>query len=171
MRKKPETLRSYRWMGVDDLRAFGHRSRMRQMGYEPADWGKKPIIGIINTWSDINPCHAHLRARVDDVKRGVLQSGGFPVEIPAMSLAEPFQKPTTMLYRNLLAMETEELLRSYPDRRRDLARWLRQDHARTDHGRNVDGAALYLLPGRSDAARQLGRQGARLRLRRLEVLG
>jgi dihydroxy-acid dehydratase len=114
MRKKPETLRSYRWMGVDDLRAFGHRSRMRQMGYEPADWGKKPIIAIVNTWSDINPCHAHLRARVDDVKRGVLQSGGFPVEIPAMSLAEPFQKPTTMLYRNLLAMETEELLRSYP---------------------------------------------------------
>jgi dihydroxy-acid dehydratase len=114
MRKKPEQLRSYRWMGVDDLRAFGHRSRMRQMGYEPADWGKRPIIGIINTWADINPCHAHLRARVDDVKRGVLQAGGFPIEIPAMSLAEPFQKPTTMLYRNLLAMETEELLRSYP---------------------------------------------------------
>jgi dihydroxy-acid dehydratase len=114
MRKNPETLRSYRWMGVDDLRAFGHRSRMRQMGYEPADWGKKPIIGIVNTWADINPCHAHLRARVDDVKRGVLQAGGFPIELPAMSLAEPFQKPTTMLYRNLLAMETEELLRSYP---------------------------------------------------------
>ncbi|MBV1696393.1 MAG: dihydroxy-acid dehydratase [Hyphomicrobiales bacterium] len=114
MRKKPDQLRSHRWMGVDDLRAFGHRSRMRQMGYEPADWGKRPIIGIINTWADINPCHAHLRARVDDVKRGILQAGGFGIEIPAMSLAEPFQKPTTMLYRNLLAMETEELLRSYP---------------------------------------------------------
>jgi dihydroxy-acid dehydratase len=114
MRKKPDELRSHRWMGVDDLRAFGHRSRMRQMGYEPADWGKRPIIGIINTWAEINPCHAHLRARVDDVKRGILQAGGFGIEIPAMSLAEPFQKPTTMLYRNLLAMETEELLRSYP---------------------------------------------------------
>ncbi len=112
--KKPEDLRSYRWFGVQDLRAFGHRSRMRQMGYDEGDWGKRPIIGIINTWSDINSCHAHLRERAQDVKRGILQSGGFPLEMPAISLAEPFQKPSTMLYRNLLAMETEELLRSYP---------------------------------------------------------
>ena len=74
----------------------------------------KPVIGIINTWSDINACHAHLRARAEDVKRGVLQAGGFPLELPAISLAEPFVKPTTMLYRNFLAMETEELLRSHP---------------------------------------------------------
>ncbi len=113
-RKKSEDLRSYRWFGVQDLRAFGHRSRMRQMGYDEGDWGKRPIIGIINTWSDINSCHAHLRERAQDVKRGILQSGGFPLEMPAISLAEPFQKPSTMLYRNLLAMETEELLRSYP---------------------------------------------------------
>ncbi len=113
-RKKSEELRSYRWFGVQDLRAFGHRSRLRQMGYDEGDWGKRPIIGIINTWSDINSCHAHLRERALDVKRGVLQSGGFPLEMPAISLAEPFQKPSTMLYRNLLAMETEELLRSYP---------------------------------------------------------
>ncbi len=113
-RKKPEDLRSHRWLGVQDLRAFGHRSRLRQMGYDDGDWGKRPIIGIINTWSDINSCHAHLRERAQDVKRGVLQSGGFPLELPAISLAEPFQKPSTMLYRNLLAMETEELLRSYP---------------------------------------------------------
>ena len=113
-RKKPEDLRSYRWFGVQDLRAFGHRSRLRQMGYDDGDWGRRPIIGIINTWSDINSCHAHLRERAQDVKRGVLQSGGFPLEMPAISLAEPFQKPSTMLYRNLLAMETEELLRSYP---------------------------------------------------------
>ena len=72
------------------------------------------MIGIINTWSDINPCHTHFKQRVEDVKRGVWSAGGFPVEMPAMSLSEPFQKPTTMLYRNLLAMETEELLRSYP---------------------------------------------------------
>ena len=72
------------------------------------------MIGIINTWSDINACHAHLRARAEDVKRGVLQAGGFPLELPAISLAEPFVKPTTMLYRNFLAMETEELLRSHP---------------------------------------------------------
>ncbi|MEZ5843260.1 MAG: L-arabinonate dehydratase [Hyphomicrobiaceae bacterium] len=113
-RRKPEELRSYRWMGVQDLRSFGHRSRMRQMGYGSEDWVGKPVIGIINTWSDINQCHAHLRSRVEDVKRGVFQAGGFPLELPAISLSEPFVKPTTMLYRNFLAMETEELLRSHP---------------------------------------------------------
>ena len=113
-RKKPEDLRSHRWFGVQDLRSFGHRSRLRQIGYDAEDWGGKPVIGIINTWSDINACHAHLRARAEDVKRGVLQAGGFPLELPAISLAEPFVKPTTMLYRNFLAMETEELLRSHP---------------------------------------------------------
>ena len=113
-RKSPEELRSHRWLGVSDLRAFGHRSRLRQGGYDAADWVGKPVIGIINTWSDINFCHTHLRERAEDVKRGVLQAGGFPIELPAMSLSEPFVKPSTMLYRNLLAMETEELLRSHP---------------------------------------------------------
>jgi dihydroxy-acid dehydratase len=113
-RKRPEDLRSHRWLGVSDLRSFGHRSRLRQFGYDAADWAGKPVIGIINTWSEINACHGHLRARAEDVKRGVVQAGGFPVELPAMSLAEPFVKPSTMLYRNFLAMETEELLRSHP---------------------------------------------------------
>jgi dihydroxy-acid dehydratase len=84
------------------------------MGFDAADYRGKPVIAIVNTWSDINPCHTHFRERAEDVKRGIWQAGGFPVELPAMSLSEPFQKPTTMLYRNLLAMETEELLRSYP---------------------------------------------------------
>ncbi len=113
-RKKPEELRSHRWYGVDDLRSFGHRSRTAQMGYSRADYGGKPVIAIVNTWSDINPCHSHFRQRAEEVKRGIWQAGGFPVEMPAITLSEPFQKPTTMLYRNLLAMETEELLRSYP---------------------------------------------------------
>lgn len=113
-RKDPESLRSHRWYGVEDLRSFGHRSRTAQMGYAKADYAGKPVIAIINTWSDINPCHSHFKQRVEDVKRGIWQAGGFPVEMPAISLAENFQKPTTMLYRNLLAMETEELLRSYP---------------------------------------------------------
>jgi dihydroxy-acid dehydratase len=113
-RKRPEDLRSHRWLGVSDLRSFGHRSRLRQVGYDTVDWAGKPVIGIINTWSDINPCHVHLRQRADEVKRGVLQAGGFPIELPAMSLAEVMVKPTTMLYRNFLAMETEELLRSHP---------------------------------------------------------
>jgi dihydroxy-acid dehydratase len=113
-RLKPEELRSHRWYGVKDLRAFGHRSRTAQMGYHRSDYAGKPVIAIINTWSDINPCHSHFRQRAEEVKRGIWQAGGFPVEMPALSLSEPFQKPTTMLYRNLLAMETEELLRSYP---------------------------------------------------------
>ncbi len=114
MRKKPEELRSHRWYGAQDLRAFGHRSRTAQMGYDRSDYAGKPVIAILNTWSDINPCHTHFRQRVEEVKRGVWQAGGFPVEMPAISLSEPFQKPTTMMYRNLLAMEAEELLRSYP---------------------------------------------------------
>jgi len=113
-RKKPEELRSYRWYGAHDLRAFGHRSRTAQMGYDRTDYAGKPVIAIINTWSDINSCHTHFKQRVEEVKRGVWQAGGFPVEMPAMSLAEVMQKPTTMMYRNFLAMETEELLRSYP---------------------------------------------------------
>jgi dihydroxy-acid dehydratase len=113
-KRSPEELRSYRWYGVQDLRSFGHRSRSKQMGYDAEDYMGKPVIGIINTWSDINPCHSHFRTRVEEVKRGVWQAGGFPVELPAISLSEPFQKPTTMLYRNLLAMETEELLRCHP---------------------------------------------------------
>jgi dihydroxy-acid dehydratase len=113
-RKRPEELRSHRWYGVKDLRSFGHRSRTLQMGFAREDFAGKPVIGIVNTWSDINPCHYHFKQRVEEVKRGVWQAGGFPVELPAITLAEPFQKPTTMMYRNLLAMDTEELLRSYP---------------------------------------------------------
>jgi dihydroxy-acid dehydratase len=113
-KKRPEELRSHRWYGATDMRSFGHRSRTAQMGYARNDYVGKPVIAIVNTWSDINPCHAHFRQRAEEVKRGVWQAGGFPVEMPALTLSEPFQKPTTMLYRNLLAMETEELLRSYP---------------------------------------------------------
>ena len=113
-RKQPEQLRSHRWFGVKDLRAFGHRSRAKQMGFAAADYAGKPVIAVVNTWSDINPCHSHFRQRAEEVKRGVWQAGGFPVELPASTLSEPFQKPSTMMYRNLLALETEELLRSYP---------------------------------------------------------
>lgn len=113
-RKRYEDLRSARWFGATDLRAFGHRSRAMQMGLDAADWTGRPAIGIINTWSEINPCHTHLRERAEQVKRGVLQAGGFPIELPALSLSETFVKPTTMLYRNLLAMECEELIRSHP---------------------------------------------------------
>jgi len=113
-RKTYDELRSARWMAPDDFRSFGHRSRTMQMGYGPEDWEGRPIIAILNTWSDAQPCHAHFKHRVEDIKRGILQSGGFPMELPALSLSESYVKPTTMLYRNMLAMETEELLRSHP---------------------------------------------------------
>lgn len=113
-KKDPKSLRSARWFAPDDLRSFGHRSRMNQIGYDVEEFAGKPIIAIINTWSDFAQCHAHFKHRVEDVKRGVLQAGGFPVELPAISLSESKVKPTTMFYRNFLAMETEELIRSHP---------------------------------------------------------
>jgi dihydroxy-acid dehydratase len=111
---KPEDLRSHRWFGGGDLSAQGHRSRALQMGYARNDFAGKPVIALINTWSDLLPCHAHFRTRADEVKRGVWQAGGFPVELPVMAVSETFQKPTSMMYRNFLAMETEEMLRSHP---------------------------------------------------------
>src|ERR1700753_3967161 len=113
-KKAPETLRSARWFAPDDLRAFGHRSRAMQMGYAPEEWKDRPLIAILNTWSEAQPCHMHFKSRVDDVKRGILMAGGLPVELPALSLSESLLKPTTMLYRNLLAMDAEELLRGHP---------------------------------------------------------
>ncbi|MEO6724913.1 MAG: dihydroxy-acid dehydratase, partial [Blastocatellia bacterium] len=113
-KKTPEQLRSHRWLGTSDIRAFGHRSRAKQMGYASEDYAGKPIIGIINTWSDLSTCHSHFRERAGEVKRGVWQAGGFPVELPAMAVSEIFMKPSPMLYRNFLAMQTEELMRSQP---------------------------------------------------------
>ena len=113
-KKTPDQLRSARWFAPDDLRAFGHRSRAMQMGYAPEEWKGRPVIAILNTWSDAQPCHMHFKSRVDDVKRGILMAGGFPMELPALSLSESFLKPTTMLYRNMLAMDAEELLRGHP---------------------------------------------------------
>ncbi len=109
-KRTAEQLRSTRWFGPDDLRSFGHRSRMMQMGLGPEDWEGRPIIGILNTWSEMNPCHLHFRDRAEDVKKGIAQAGGLGLEIPTISIDESFTKPTSMLYRNLLAMETEEMI-------------------------------------------------------------
>jgi len=113
-RKRPEELRSHLSFGVKDLRAFSHRSRALQMGYTREDFGGKPVIAILSTWSDLNPCHAHFKQRVEEVKRGVWQAGGFPVELPAHSVSETYLKPSSMMYRNFLAMEAEEFLRAHP---------------------------------------------------------
>src|ERR1017187_10662313 len=94
-RKAPEALRSHRWYGANDLRSFGHRSRTAQRGYSRADYAGKPVIAIINTWSDINPCHSHFRQRAEEVKRGICQAGGFRDAMPGIKLSGPFQKPTT----------------------------------------------------------------------------
>ncbi|SDG32492.1 L-arabinonate dehydratase [Sulfitobacter delicatus] len=113
-RKTADQLRSARWFTPDDLRSFGHRSRMMQMGLGPEDWEGRPVIGILNTWSEMNPCHLHFRDRAEDVKKGIAQAGGLGLEIPTISIDESFTKPTSMLYRNMIAMETEETIRSHP---------------------------------------------------------
>lgn len=112
--KGPGDLRSARWFAPDDLRSFGHRSRMMQLGYSEEEYQGRPIIGVLNTWSELNSCHSHFPERVKDVKRGVQMAGGLPVEMPALSVDESFTKPTSMLYRNMLAMETEEMIRAHP---------------------------------------------------------
>jgi dihydroxy-acid dehydratase len=114
MRKTPETLRSWRWYGRDELRSFGHRSRAKQAGLDSVDFTGKPVIGIFNTWTDLNSCHLHFKITAENVKRGVLQAGGLPFEVPVMSAGEMLTKPTAMFHRNFLAMETEELLRANP---------------------------------------------------------
>jgi dihydroxy-acid dehydratase len=110
----PNQLRSAQWLANDDFAGLNHRSRLKQAGYRKHDFSGKPVIALINTWSEINPCHYHLRERADFVKRGVWQAGGLPVEVPALTITETFMKPSPMLYRNLLAMQTEEALRSMP---------------------------------------------------------
>ena len=170
-KKTKETLRSARWFAPDDLRAFGHRSRAMQMGYAPEEWKDRPVIAILNTWSDAQPCHMHFKSRVDDVKRGVLMAGGFPMELPALSLSESFLKPTTMLYRNMLAMDAEELLRGHPVDGVVLMGGCDKTTPALLLGRHQHELAGDLSAGRSDAARQLEGQDAGLGVRCLEILG
>jgi len=112
VRNRP--LRSQRWYESPDMRGFAHRQRTQQMGLRREEFLGRPVVAIVNTWSELSPCHIHLRERAAAVKRGVLLAGGYPVELPALSVGEVMVKPSTMLYRNFLAMETEELLRSHP---------------------------------------------------------
>ncbi len=111
MKKK---LRSYDWFGKSDKMGFVHRSWLRNQGY-PDDYFKdKPVIGICNTWSELTPCNGHLRDFAEIVKRGVVEAGGFPLEFPVTSLGETIMRPTTMLFRNLASMDTEESIRANP---------------------------------------------------------
>jgi len=113
-RKRYEDLRSARWYATDTRMGHTHRQRTAQAGFSRADFEGKPVVAIFSSWSELNPCHIHFRQRADDVRRGIWQAGGFPVEVPVSSLGEPFMKPTTGLYRNFLAMEVEEMLNCHP---------------------------------------------------------
>lgn len=107
-------LRSYDWFGKNDKMGFVHRSWLRNQGYPNDYFQGKPVIGICNTWSELTPCNAHLRDFAEVVKRGVVEAGGFPLEFPVMSLGETIMRPTTMLFRNLASMDTEESIRANP---------------------------------------------------------
>lgn len=106
--------RSARWFDRDDEVGFNHRVALRAEGFTPRAFENKPIIGICNSWSELNNCNLHLRAVAEAVKRGVWAAGGFPLEFATISLAEDLMMPTAMLYRNLMAMEVEEMIRSHP---------------------------------------------------------
>ena len=160
-KKTAEELRSHRWYGATTCVPSATARAPSRWATPREDYRASRSIAIINTWSDLNPCHGHFRERAEEVKRGVWQAGGFPVELPAMSLSETFQKPSTMLYRNLLAMETEELLRSHPDRRGGADGRLRQDHAGAADGRHhVDVPAIFVPAGRCCAATGAARSSA-----------
>jgi dihydroxy-acid dehydratase len=107
-------LRSSEWFDRRDLDGFLHRSWLKSTGVTNETFRGRPVIGICNSWSELVNCNVHLRGLAEAVKRGVLQAGGFPLEFPVISLGESLMKPTTMLYRNLMAMDVEESIRSYP---------------------------------------------------------
>ena len=169
-RKRPEDLRSYRWLGVDDMRSFGHRSRLRGIGYDADDWKGKPVIGIINTWSDINPCHAHLR--VARREREARRAAGW--RLPGRTAGDVARRNLRQADHHALSQfpgDGDRGIAAQPSaRRRGADGRLRQDHAGPVDGRDQHGHSGDLRAGRADAARQLERPVSRLRLRRLEVL-
>jgi L-arabonate dehydrase len=107
-------LRSQLWFGPDDIDGFIHRAWIGSEGFDPSVFDGRPVIGIANSWSEVTNCNVHLRVLAEHVKRGVWRAGGFPLEFPVISLAEAVMKPTTMLFRNLMAMDVEECIRAYP---------------------------------------------------------
>ena len=109
-----QQLRSQQWFSGREELAFQNRAALRAMGLNPDDFLGKPVIGIANSWSELNNCNANLRELAEAVKRGVLLEGGLPLEFPTISLGEEFMKPSAMLYRNLMSMDVEETLRSNP---------------------------------------------------------
>src|ERR1700694_6127842 len=107
-------LRSRRWFGTQDVAGLIHRAYLSSEGTSRSAVAGPPVIGICNTWSELVNCNLHFRTLAQAVKRGVLQAGGLPLEFPTISLGENLMKPTTMLFRNLMAMDVEECIRAYP---------------------------------------------------------
>ena len=160
-------LRSRNWFGRQDLDGFVHRSWVKAEGFSDQMFDGRPVIGIANSWSELTNCNAHLRQVAEAVKRGVSRAGGFPLEFPTISLGEVLMKPTTMLFRNLMAMDVEECIRAYP-----LDGVVLLSGCDKTTPAMLMGAASRRRPGdrghgRAHAARHVGTGGARLRHRRL----
>ena len=168
LKKKPEELRSQQWFGRQDRDGFTYRSWVKGKGVPHDQFDGRPVIGICNTFSELTPCNSHFRTLAEQVKIGVYEAGGFPLEFPVMSLGETLLRPTAMLYRNLASMDVEESHPRQPDRWRGAADGLRQDHAVAADGRLQRGPADHRRIRRTDAQRQVARPGARLGHRRLE---
>ena len=170
-RKTPTELRSFRWFGRDDMRSWGHRSRAKQSGFSAEDMTGKPIIAILNTWSDANPCHAHFRLRAEEVKRGVWQAGGFPMEIPLLTARRDVHEAVDHALSQPAGDGGGRSAARVPGGRRDSPGRLRQDSSGAPHGRDEREPAGDPRPRGADAAGQLARADPRIRQRRLEVLG
>ena len=157
------------WFERRDLDGFLHRSWLKSSGVTDETFRGRPLIGICNSWSELVNCNVHLRGLAESVKRGVLQAGGFPLEFPVLSLGESLMKPTTMLYRNLMAMDVEESIRAYPLDGVVAAHRVRQDEPGEHHGRRERGHPVDRRHRRADAERALARSRDRL-LQRLLAL-
>ena len=113
-RRKPSEMRSQQWFGRQDRDGFAYRSWVKGKGVPHDQFDGRPVIGICNTFSELTPCNSHFRALAEQVKIGVYEAGGFPLEVPVMSLGETLMRPTAMLYRNLASMDVEESIRGNP---------------------------------------------------------
>ena len=152
-KKSPKELRSQSWFGREDIYGFIYRSWVKNRGVPHDQFDGRPVIGICNTWSELTPCNTHFRVIAEQVKNGVLEAGGFPLEFPVMSLGETLMRPTAMLYRNLASMDVEEIDPRQPAGRRRPAGGLRQDHALAPDGHGERGHPGDRRFRRADAAR------------------
>ena len=166
--KKPEDLRSQQWFGRQDRDGFAYRSWVKGKGVPHDQFDGRPVIGICNTFSELTPCNSHFRSLAEQVKIGVYEAGGFPLEFPVMSLGETMLRPTAMLYRNLASMDVEESIRGNPIDGVVLLMGCDKTTPVAGHGRGERRPADDRRVRRADAERQVARPGARLGHGRVE---